>query len=222
MKAVLAPRRSSLAALSKAYDRAAETWHRGISRIGFIDAYDELVTALPDVPAQPSGQFVLDAGCGTAGLALAFGKRYPDARFHLLDLSERMLELARRNLGKEGLVAGTICCDVNELPDPDQCYDVVVSAHLIEHCKDPRATLTRLWKALRPGGQLIMVVSKPHWCTALLRLRWGHRAFEPSEVESLLRVCGFEGVRIHVFSSGPPSRLSVGYAALKPKKEELK
>lgn len=214
MRSLLFPRRPAADALAAAYDRAARTWHRTISRIGFVDAYGELLDSL----GRPSfaGKSVLDAGCGTAAFSLAFGRRYPRASFDLLDVSEGMLDIATQNLAAEGLSGAGICCDVHDLAVRAKRYDVVLSAHLIEHCERPDHVLKALFDALRPGGSLIMVVSKPHWCTALVRMRWGHRAFRPREVESLLLNAGLRDIETHSFSAGPPKRLSAGYIAHKP------
>ncbi len=217
MRSLLFPARPTIITLTNAYDRAADTWHRTISRIGFVDAYGEFLDRIGRhrLANQSNRLSVLDAGCGTAAFSLALGRRHSNADFDLLDISEGMLERAAQNLSAEGFASGQLCCDVRELANRAKRYDIVLSAHLIEHCDDPGCVVSALRDALRPGGLLIMVVSKPHWCTALVRLRWGHRAYRPKELTTLLRTHGFNGVQSYGFSSGPPKRLSAGYIAVK-------
>jgi len=186
-----------------------------ICKFGFVDAYGYLLdTAAADGVRPDSGRpRVLDAGSGTAAFALAFAHRFRKCEIDLLDLSGEMLTRGAETLRTEGLVPGLICGDVRSLPDRPQRYDIILSAHLIEHVENAGAVLSALRAALAPGGLLVLVVSKPHWCTALVRLRWGHRAYRPAEMTALLSASGFDNIRTVRFPSGPPSRLSAGYIA---------
>jgi len=53
--------------------------------------------------APPPGGTVLEVGCGTARNLVVAAKRWPDARFHGFDISEAMLETARKSVAKHGL-----------------------------------------------------------------------------------------------------------------------
>ena len=218
MRSLFAPRNHTVEAITAAYDRAAAGWHATISKFGFIDAYGHLLDAVEgDCARECQGTpTVLDAGSGTAGFALAFAQRYEKSKIDLLDLSREMLARGAKTLRTRGLEPGLICDDIRALPDRSQRYDIILSAHLIEHVDDVRAVLSALRTALTPGGLLLLVVSKPHWCTALVRLRWGHRAYRPAEMTRLLSASGLEDIHTVSFPSGPPSRLSAGYIARAP------
>ncbi|QDZ08892.1 class I SAM-dependent methyltransferase [Sphingomonas panacisoli] len=59
--------------------------------------------ALIDGLAPPTGGSVLEIGCGTGRNLICAARRWPDARFYGIDISEAMLETARANVAKAGL-----------------------------------------------------------------------------------------------------------------------
>lgn len=211
----------SVPALTTAYDRAATTWHRTISKFGFLEAYGDLLADAADrLPRTEQPLRVLDAGSGTAGFSVAFARQIGHAEFDLLDVSSEMLAKGALTMAVEGMACNQICCDVSTLTQRRNRYDVVLSAHLIEHIGDAATVLADLRSVLTPGGLVVLAVSKPHWCTALVRLRWKNRAYRPKEMRGLLEQSGFEDIETFAFSSGPPSRLSAGYIASAPKGDQ--
>ncbi|MCW3835358.1 class I SAM-dependent methyltransferase [Sphingomonas canadensis] len=51
----------------------------------------------------PRGGTVLEVGCGTARNLILTAKRFPDCRLYGFDISEAMLETARKSVAKHGL-----------------------------------------------------------------------------------------------------------------------
>lgn len=74
-----------------------------VSRKYYLLGRDELINRLEPGPKGT----VLELGCGTGRNMIAAAKRYPDAVFHGIDISQEMLETAERNILKAGL-AGRI------------------------------------------------------------------------------------------------------------------
>lgn len=207
-------RTTSETAVKSLYARAADGWQAGIERIGYKEAYHALTrSAVIAAPLDGPGK-VLDAGAGTGALSFAFAQntQHP-CHYDLLDLSPEMLNRAgniisastRQIIGAIG--AADLSC---------QKYDRVLCGHAIEHCDDAQAALAWLFEQLKPGGQAIFAISKPHWCTALVRWKYGSAAFTPDVIEQMLAQVGFVDVQTHPHHSGPPSRLSCGYLATRP------
>ncbi|WP_299921306.1 class I SAM-dependent methyltransferase [uncultured Pelagimonas sp.] len=191
------------------YDDAASGWQSGIRKLTFDTAYQELVRH-PRVPVAHNR--VLDAGCGTGALAQAYlCQTHYDGEIDLLDLSHHMLAQAQASIPQANILHGA----VGDVP-LDHRYDVILCAHVIEHCADPDAALRWLKSHLAPGGTLVLSVSRPHWCTTLVRWRWGHASYRPDQVVEMMQQSGFKNVNIAPFKSGPPSRLSSGYIANSP------
>ena len=218
--------------LVERYSIASATWHDAIHRLGYLDAYAELVqhaattvgVALDTPLGARSAPAVLDAGCGTGAFSLMFGRWRASSRngahqptspmrVDLLDPSPRMLTAALHRHRSEGADAHLVCGTIDALPTNDARYDVVLCSHVLEHATDPHAALARLRSVLVPDGTLLLVVSQPHWCTQLLQLKWGSASWLPREVLAMLRRAQFDDVNTVRFSKGPPSRTSVGYVA---------
>ncbi|MDP5216553.1 class I SAM-dependent methyltransferase [Ruegeria sp. 2205SS24-7] len=200
--------------LSQLYARHAARWHESITHLGYPEAYALL--AETDMAArQEPPRYVLDAGCGSGAFAEQVIARCPSqAHLTLLDPSEEMLAQARKRDWREApeTVSGRLQ-DISALP---RRFDTVLCAHVLEHTADLEASLRQLAQALTPGGSLLLAVSKPHWCTAILRWRWGHKAYQPDDICAALARAGLTGINAIRFIKGPPSRTSCGYRAIKP------
>ena len=73
-----------------------------------------------------------------------------------VDLSERMIREARRKLQtrSESSSVRLLTGRAEDLPFADNSFDAVVFTFLLRYVEEPRATLTELSRALRPGGQM--------------------------------------------------------------------
>jgi len=204
-------RTTTHASVRTLYDRAAVGWQKGLERIGYGEAYATLARKAHAVAPLNQPVRILDAGTGTGALAAAFVQgQAPGCKVDLLDLSPQMLSLAGAAVGRGSrcIVGGIGSSDVQAA-----AYDRVLCGHVIEHCPDPQAALDWLHGRLRPGGWALFAISKPHWCTALVRWKYGSSAYEPDMAEQMLSRAGFGDVTRLPHSSGPPSRISCGYLA---------
>ncbi|MGB0854313.1 MAG: class I SAM-dependent methyltransferase [Pikeienuella sp.] len=191
------------------YDAEAPGWHRMLSRLGYDAAYDQLCEAVTGLSA---ANMILDVGCGSGALSVAARRAgATDAALTLLDTSPEMLINAATRL--DVAPQNRLLMGVEGLSAHGARYDVVLCAHVIEHCDDPIEALSAMRAVLRPGGALVLSVSKPHWCTAIIRWKWGSRAYREPEVRRLLKKAGFADVTAVTYAKGPPSRTSKGYVA---------
>jgi tRNA (cmo5U34)-methyltransferase len=129
------------------YDQAAPA-----SMPAYTDLHRTLLGGIPYVPTRAFNVLELGVGTGTlSGLLLA---QFPHARVTGIDLSPRMIAIARRKLrayrDRVELVAGPLE-EFQERP-----YDVVVSALAIHHLTDPDKwrLFRRVYRVLPPGGYL--------------------------------------------------------------------
>jgi arsenite methyltransferase len=101
------------------------------------------------------GETVLDLGSGAGADVLISARRVgPTGRAIGLDMTNEMLDLARRNAAEAGVdnvefVRGYI----EEMPLEDQSIDVVISNCVINLSADKRRVLREAARVLRPGGR---------------------------------------------------------------------
>lgn len=107
---------------------------------------------------------VLDIGCGWGTVLGHLAQRFPECpRLDGVNVSSTQLEYAANSLADRGLLQRVtlyLCNaqDIDQLPAPDQPYDLVVMRGSITHFTYPvfEATMSRLSGRVRPGGTLII------------------------------------------------------------------
>lgn len=102
---------------------------------------------------------ILDMATGTGDLAILLARRIPEARVLGVDLSERMLETARRKVAACGL-DGRIRLetgDAERLETADASVDAVTVAFGVRNFGDPEAGLRELARTIKPGGRIVVL-----------------------------------------------------------------
>jgi demethylmenaquinone methyltransferase/2-methoxy-6-polyprenyl-1,4-benzoquinol methylase len=100
--------------------------------------------------ALPDGARVLDLACGTADFSQMVLESVPGAQVVAVDLSERMLELARRRCG-----AGVVSADAATLPFADGLFDCVFVGYGLRNFPNLPAALAEIHRLTRPRGLLV-------------------------------------------------------------------
>jgi SAM-dependent methyltransferase len=127
------------------------------------DLYDAGVArympALLHAAAIEPGAHVLDVGCGN-GITTREAARLASAGSATgVDLSTRMLDLARRRAADEGLTnVRFVQADVQVADLGEARYDRVISRNGVMFFGDPVAAFANLARALKPGGRLVLLV----------------------------------------------------------------
>lgn len=195
--------------LDQKYDAAAPGWADKMRLLGYFDAY---LGFLSVDPSMEMGGNALDVGCGTGAFAEARAVVQPKGRITLLEPSVKMLQQAKHALSARGIDADTSLSRLEDF-QASRPFDCVMAAHVLEHCTDPVAALRQMRNLAEPGATLWLVVSKPHWCNAIIWFQWRHRSYRPEAVAEMLEKAGWQLTAEHCFPTGPPSRTSRGYRA---------
>ncbi len=83
--------------------------------------------------AIPAGARVLDVGCGTGTLAILTKRQHPDAMVVGVDPDPKALALAQRKAARRGVEVTFDQGYCQELPYPDENFDVVLSSMMLHH-----------------------------------------------------------------------------------------
>ena len=98
----------------------------------------------------PDDAVILDLASGTGDFSTLVGRHRPRATSVAVDLTERMLRLARRRG-----VSHTVCSDATLLPFPNGCFDCVFVGYGLRNFGNLRTALREIERVTRPGGMLV-------------------------------------------------------------------
>ncbi len=109
-------------------------------------------TALADL--RP-GETVLDLGSGGGIDVLLSARRVgPSGRAYGLDMTDEMLELARKNAATAGVSnVEFLKGEIEHIPLPDSSVDVIISNCVINLSTDKEKVLREAFRVLKPGGR---------------------------------------------------------------------
>ena len=102
---------------------------------------------------------ILDIATGTGDLAIKFAERSNASKIVGLDLSEGMLEVARKKI-KGTALEGTLSFtkgDSEALPFPDGTFDAVTVSFGIRNFEDLDKGLSEIYRVLKPGGRFVIL-----------------------------------------------------------------
>ncbi|AKM79445.1 MAG: Methyltransferase type 11 [Candidatus Beckwithbacteria bacterium GW2011_GWB1_47_15] len=169
---------------TKYQSRGAYHWRQVEKNIftysSFVAArYHQVISQLP----RDKSLKVLDLGCGDGVLIYLASQKHP-GEFTGVDTDALSLKAARRQLQNRGVAAKLIKASAYHLPFPENSFDVVIAAEVIEHLRSPQKMLTEAAKVLKPGGK--MILTTPVKIGTKLSDTLHAQEFSPRELESSL------------------------------------
>ncbi|MFN0241269.1 MAG: ArsR/SmtB family transcription factor [Planctomycetota bacterium] len=150
----------------------------------------------------PRGRYAdLGVGDGLLTLMLAEVAEHVTA----VDISTEMLQQLRTRASAKGIDnIETVEGEIEDLPLPDQSFDVVVMSQALHHAEHPARALSEAIRILIPGGKLLVIDLLAHseeWVRD--RLQHVHLGFNEPQLEQLLTGAGFERVFVQRAARDP-------------------
>jgi ubiquinone/menaquinone biosynthesis C-methylase UbiE len=176
------------------------------------DQAGTLVDLLHHDTAYPSGNTVLEVGCGVGAQTVTLARRSPQARFTAVDISADSIAQARQKAGQAALTNVEFRqADIFALPFNAGSFDHVFVCFVLEHLERPVEALAILNRLLRPGGT-ITVIEGDHGsayfhpdsaaahavirCQIELQRRAGGNALIGRQIHPLMVEAGFSAARV--------------------------
>ena len=104
------------------------------------------------------GERLLDVGCGLGEAALALAQDLgDDGEVVGIDVSERMLRVARSNASAAPCRVRFTVGDASALDEPDDSFDAARSERTLQWLADPAAAVAEMVRVVRPGGRVSLI-----------------------------------------------------------------
>lgn len=146
---------------------------------------------------------ILDYGAEDATFVYWLADRYPDARVLAVDVDESAIGACSE--ARPARYAGRVQFRVATLADLEpESFDMVTAFDVLEHIPDDKGAAAHLYRALRPGGRLLVHVPRNQWTHAdgrievvpdeeAWRINPGHvrSGYSPDGLRQLVESAGF-------------------------------
>lgn len=213
--------------LRRLYDGKAQGWAAQLARLGAPDAYATVARRAlaacapwPDAQTARAQLRVLDCGIGDGAFAAALAGECAKAHgldLHGIDVSPRMLAMAHARLAAAHVPAALHLGTADALPYADGAFDVVSSAHMLEHLAAPALALRECHRVLRPGGAVAVLITRRSLAGLFIRLKWRTHGLTPDQAAGWLADAGFIDIaRIGLRAHRRVNDLSIALIARKP------
>jgi len=139
------------------YDNELRMGNQSILNLTPANRTLRIVLALEIKNAIKNDSKVLDIGCGEGDSAAAILEYNPGIEIDALDVSEQMIEIAKKNIPSG---ANFICQDALEyLKSTDKKYDIITTTWTIHNFKSEERfeLLKEIYSNLGPGGKLMIM-----------------------------------------------------------------
>ena len=188
--------------------------HRHATYVRFIRAmrYPQGLRAFfASSPLLRSGVRVLDAGCGTGVVTLAFRQAMvrrglSTSAQHAFDLTPAMLERFQESLQRRGItdvaLAEANVLDLTALPTSWTSYDMILSASMLEYVPRDRFidAIGGLRARLNEQGTFVLFITRRNPLTrALIGRWWESNLYTTRELHDAFQRAGFSAVSFRSF-----------------------
>ena len=139
----------------------------------------------------------LEIGCGTGYVLNGLSSTFSEIMYTGADIYTSGLKFAAIRVPK----ANFIQIDARQIPFRDE-FDVIGAFDMIEHVEEDQQVLSQMFKAVRPGGGIIITVPQHKWLWSMTdELGCHKRRYNRGEFGDKVAKSGFEVIKMVSFMS---------------------
>jgi SAM-dependent methyltransferase len=145
----------------------------------------------------PHFESLLEIGCGTGFVLSSIASGFPGRRLVGSEQFVNGLYFARQR------VSGVDCVQMDACRIPyEKEFDVVGAFDVLEHIEDDRTALSNIYRAIKPGGGVVISVPQHNWLWSALDEYSCHvRRYGATGLHAMVRSIGFNILRSTSFVS---------------------
>lgn len=99
---------------------------------------------------------ILEVGCGVGSDTVMFASI--GANVNAIDISEKSVELTKRNLALRGFAGDIRVADAENMPYKDNYFDFIYSWGVLHHTPDTEKAISEVHRVLNPGGEICVML----------------------------------------------------------------
>jgi uncharacterized protein (TIRG00374 family) len=134
-------------------DKLANNFNRYMKRYPELYRYTTEIVKR-NIPKKIDKPVIIDLGAGTGLLSSEILNQIPTSQIFAIDPSEKMLDLANKNVKKEGF--HTMIGASDDIPLENNFADIIVSRLNLTYWDKPADSLNEVFRVLKPGGKIII------------------------------------------------------------------
>jgi ubiquinone/menaquinone biosynthesis C-methylase UbiE len=182
--------------------KMVDTYDKYMNRIT-LGREEKLRNMTVDLAQIREGDNVLEIGCATGSLTVAAKKRAGSSgSVSAIDLIPGMIEASRKKAKSLGLEINFQTGSIENIPFPDQQFDVVICSFMIFHMSEQvrNKGIEEIFRVLKPTGRLLVLdiaVPPRVWSGRFLKLILGFLfKHDLDELQPKLESTGFSTIEI--------------------------
>ena len=133
----------------------SDEFYRVVERT-ILERHEYKTRLLEEFAKGSDGKTLLEVGCGLGVELGRLGKLGFDVTG--IDLAPAAVDLAGRYLKRLHVKGRTRVQNAEEMDFPDKSFDAVYSSGVIQHTPDIRKAIAEMFRVLRPGGKMMVIL----------------------------------------------------------------
>lgn len=176
--------------------------HNILQRIWHRNKLNIVINLIHETP-----QKILDVGCASGWFLSHIATHYPTVKCVGVDIYKEAIDYGNKRYKTIKLIQG----DAQQLPFPNEFFDLIICTEVLEHVTFPKKVLNEIERVLTPGGKAILEMDTGnilfrlvwYWWTRIRKSVWTEahlQFFDSKKLEKLIIKNGFRVIKRKVFN----------------------